>query len=58
MTMVYYQIYLLQNFTDNINLLRELQQKIFKPKDVEFDPSIVIGHTVQIFQTQSRMQRI
>ena len=53
--MVYYQLYQLQNYSENVNLLREvvLNEPIKKKK--EFDPNNIIGHTCQIFKTQAEI---
>ena len=53
--MVYYQLFQLQNFAENVNSLRELKQGGVKPRMDEFDPNISIGKIAQIFKTQASM---
>lgn len=54
LTMVYYQLYQLQNYSENVNLLSEVVLNM-PAKQNEFDPSNMLAHTGQIFKTQAEI---
>ena len=53
LTMSYYQLYQLQNYSENVNTLREIADGNSIEKVIDFDPNSIIGHAGQIFKTQA-----
>lgn len=57
LNMVLSQLSQLQNYTENVNILRQIQEETLVVEETQFDSVEMVGQIAKMFLTQTKLQR-